>query len=739
MNHHHDTGAGRNVAYSYKNPMLSPEERTQDLLSHMTLEEKVGQLMQIPYSEINSKEAMEWVEKRFAGSFLHVLGEEAQKLQDRAMNTRLGIPLIFGIDAIHGYSLYNGATIFPSQLGMSCSWNPDLIQQMGRVTGREVAADGLHWTFSPVLCIGRDLRWGRINETFGEDPYLIGELSAAIIKGYQGNALSDDDSILACAKHYLAYGESTGARDAQEAPLSERKVREIFLPPFKKAAEAGCATFMSAYLAIDGTPVTISRKYLRTILKEELGFDGFVVTDWNNTGTLADGQFVASDINEASRMAVEAGNDMLMSTLQSYDALLWSVRQGRLAEKTIDEAAARVLKIKFAMGLFDNPGKTRHTGKTDVFACPQHLSVNEQLTRESIVLLENKSSVLPLGGDIREIAVIGPNADDIKAQFGDWTFFTHPRPQPDAVPNIPVYTMLDGIRKESEKRGIRVNWHQGCDIMDENDQDIAGAVSTAKTADAIIAVVGDCRDQNGETRDRANLDLSGAQLDLLKALKKTGKPLIIILVNGKPLSVPWVKQNADAVLETFNSGMFGGKATADILFGNTNPSGKLSISFPYHSGQLPVYYNQLPGWHGGKYMDMPAEPLYPFGYGLSYTLWQYSNLRLSSTECGAQGKVDVMVDLKNAGTVDGHEVVQLYVRDDVSSVVTPVKQLKGFQKVFVKAGETMTVTIPLDISALCVIHEDGTETIEPGTFTIMVGPDSRDKVLLKAKLNVKEI
>ncbi|MBP7175893.1 MAG: glycoside hydrolase family 3 C-terminal domain-containing protein [Thermoclostridium sp.] len=739
MKYNHDTGAGRNIACDYKNPMLSAEERTRDLLSRMTLEEKVGQLVQIPYSEITREDAVEWVEKRFAGSFLHVLGEDAQKLQERAMKTRLGIPLMFGIDAIHGHSLYNGATIFPTQLGMSCSWNPDLIQQMGRVTGREVAADGLHWTFSPVLCIGRDLRWGRINETFGEDPYLIGELSAAIIKGYQGNALSDDDSILACAKHYLAYGESTGARDAQETPISERKVREIFLPPFKRAVEAGCATFMSAYLAIDGTPVTINRKYLRTILKEELGFDGFVVTDWNNTGTLVDVQYVASEINEAATMAVEAGNDMLMSTLQSYDALLRSVRQGRLDEKIIDEAAGRVLKIKFAMGLFDNPGKTRYEKKADIFACPQHLAVNEQLTQESIVLLENKNNLLPLGGNIREIAVIGPNADDIKAQFGDWTFFTHPHPHPEAVPQIPVYTMLNGIRKESERRGIRVNWHQGCDIMDENDQDIAGAVSAAKTADAIIAVVGDCRDQNGETRDRANLDLSGAQLDLLKALKKTGKPLIIILVNGKPLSVPWVKQNADAVLETFNSGMFGGKATADILFGNTNPSGKLSISFPYHSGQLPVYYNQLPGWHGGKYMDMPAEPLYSFGYGLSYTQWQYSNLRLSSTECGAQGKVDVMIDLTNAGSVDGHEVVQLYVRDDVSSVVTPIKQLKGFQKVFVKAGETMTVTIPLDICALCVIREDGTEAVEPGTFTIMVGPDSRDEVLLKVKLEIKEI
>lgn len=722
----------------YRNPALSPEERTQDLLSRMTLEEKAGQMIQVPYSEISREDAMEWVEKRFAGSFLHVLGKEAQMLQDRALNTRLGIPLIFGIDAIHGHALHNGATVFPSQLGMSCSWNPELIRQMGRVTGREVAADGLHWTFSPVLCIGRDLRWGRINETFGEDPYLIGELAAAMIRGYQGEALSDDSSILACAKHYLAYGESTGARDAQETPISERKVREIFLPPFRKAVEAGCATLMSAYLAIDGTPVTASRKYLRTILKEELGFNGFVVTDWNNTGALTNGQFIASDIDEATRMAVDAGNDMLMTTLESYDALIRLVKDGKLPEKLLDEAVGRILRIKFAMGLFDNPRKISHGRKPRLFACPEHLKVNEQLTRESIVLLENKNNLLPLNGNIREIAVIGPNADDIRAQFGDWTFFTHPRLNPDAVPQIPVYTMLAGIREECGKRGILVSWHQGCDIMDENVQDIDGAVSVANNADVIVAVVGDCRTQNGETRDRANLDLSGAQTDLLKALKKCGKPLIVILVNGKPLSVPWVKQNADAVLETFNSGMFGGKAAADILFGKFNPCGKLSISFPYHSGQLPVYYNQLPGWHGGKYMDMPAEPLYPFGYGLSYTRWEYSNLRLSAFECGTKERVDVTVDVKNAGSVDGWEIVQLYVRDDISSVVTPVKQLKGFQKVFVKAGETIAVTIPLEVSKLCVVREDCTEVVEPGTFTIMMGPDSRDESLLKAKLQVRE-
>lgn len=721
---------------SYKNSTLSAEERTQDLLSRMTLEEKIGQMIQIPYTLVSAREAEKWVTEKYAGSFLHVLGEDAQELQELASNTRLGIPLIFGIDAIHGHGLHNGATIFPSQLAMSCSWNPELICQAGRVTAREVAADGLHWTFSPVLCIGRDLRWGRIDETFGEDPYLIGEMAAAIIRGYQGNDLSDEDSILACAKHYLAYGESVGARDARETLISSRKAREVFLPPFKKAAEAGCATFMTAYLAIDGTPVTASRKFVRDILKNEIGFSGFVVTDWNNVGRLVTEQFVAKDCEEASRLAVEAGNDMIMTTLQSYEALLRLVRQGRLPETLIDDAVARILRMKFRMGLFDKRRKTNLSAKQKVFACPEHLDVNLQLTRESIVLLENKGHVLPFGKNVRKIAVIGPNADDIQAQFGDWTFFSHPEKKPKAIPKIPVYTMLDGIREESEKRGIRVISHRGCDIMDADNQDLDGAIACAKEADAIVAVVGDCLRQNGEARDRANLDLSGAQDDLLKALKECGKPLVVILVNGKPLSIPWIKENADAVMETFNSGMYGGKATADILFGQCNPCGKLSISFPYHSGQLPVYYNQLPGWHHGKYMDMPAEPLYPFGYGLSYTTWEYSNLRLSRTKCGVNEVVDVFVDLKNAGAMDGSEIVQLYVRDNVSSVVTPMKQLKGFRKVFVKAGEKVTITIPLRISDLYIVKVDETEIVEPGTFTIMVGPNSHDQVLLKTKLEV---
>jgi len=724
--------------YAYKNPKLSSEERTLDLISRMTIEEKIGQMMQISFSCVSKEEAEEWVTKRFAGSYLHVLGDNARHLQQLTASTKLGIPLLFGIDAIHGHALHNGATVFPSQLAMSCSWNPELIEKAGRITAKEVAADGLNWTFSPVLCIGRDLRWGRINETFGEDPYLIGELASAIIKGYQGGNLSDEDSILACAKHYIAYGESTGGRDSYDTEISYRKLREVFLPPFKKAVEANCATFMAGYEPVDGVPVSANEKLLRQLLKDELKFKGFVVTDWNNTGSLIDMQGVAGNIREAAEKVIKAGNDMIMNTPEFYDAAVKLVKEGIIPEALIDEAVKRILNLKFTMGLFDGKALTDNKGKANVFACNEHLDANLELTRESIVLLENRNKTLPLSINIKKLAVIGPNADDIQAQFGDWTFFSHPNPKTDVVPEIPYSTMLTGIKELASEKGIEVYYHKGCDVMDYSNEDIAGATYEASMADAVIAVIGDCLAQNGESKDRANLDLSGAQLKLLQELKSLKKPLIVVLVNGKPLSIPWVAENSDALIETFNSGMFGGKALAEIIFGDANPSGKLSISFPYHTGQLPVYYNKLPGWHWeSKYVDIPKEPLYSFGYGLSYTNFEYSNLRLSNNTCLKDETVIVSVDVKNTGSYDGKEIVELFINDVVSSVVTPIKELKGFKKVEIKAGETKTVEIQLKISELAIVMQDESYIVEPGEFIIMVGSDSRDESLLKTSLTVR--
>lgn len=738
------------VDKSYLNTALTPAQRTEILLSQMTLEEKVGQLMQVTcmkadpkfengkaigwiYSRISDEDRHRWVSEKHAGSFLHVLGDEIDLIQKQSQQTRLGIPVLFGIDAVHGHALHNGATIFPSQLGMSCSWDLDLVQKAGRVTAKEVASDGIHWTFSPVLCIARDLRWGRVNETFGEDAFLIGEMGSALIKGYQNENLQGEDCILACAKHYIAYGESTGGRDSYDSQLSLRKVREVFLEPFEKAIQAGCATVMTGYQSIDGTPVTASETLVRKILKEELGFEGFVVTDWNNAESLVTQQRVAHDLSEASAMTLRAGNDMFMNTPGSYEALIEQVQSGGVHMAQLDEAVARILLTKFKLGLFEKTKSQWSVGSE------AHHEVNMELTRKSFVLLKNEGNLLPLhnrSDSALKIAVIGPNADDIKAQYGDWTFFSHPFPK-EEQPEKPYYTMREGIHKVGEKYGAVVSYHKGCHVMDKADQQIDEAKSLAESSDVVIAVVGDCLEQNGEFKDRANLDLSGEQQALLEALKSTGKPLVVVLVNGKPLSIPWIKNHADAVIETFNSGMFGGLVLGEILFGETIPSGKLSISFPQHSGQSPVYYNQLPGWHGSKYMDLPMEPLYPFGFGLSYTTFEYAQMRLSKA-CYEQGDtLEVQVDVKNCGDVAGEEVVELYIRDLVSSVVTPFKQLKGFSRVKIPAGQTQTITLSVPIASLYVVQANGKKVVEPGMFVAMVGPDSRDTSLLSMSFKVE--
>ncbi len=736
---------------AYKNKQLPIEERVGILLEQMTLEEKIGQMIQISISQdiityvdgsavmsqryLTDEEIHDMVFSRHTGSFLHATGEKARRIQEMALSSRLGIPVLFGIDAIHGHCIHNGSTVFPTQLGMSCSWNPDLVEEMGRVTAREVAADGLHWTFSPVLCLGRDTRWGRIDETFGEDPYLAGEMGAAIIKGYQGKDLSEPDSIMACAKHFIAYGESTGGRDSYDSQITGRKLRDTFLPPFRKAIEAGCATVMAGYQTIDGVPMSANKELLKGMLKEELGFKGYVVTDWNNTGHLISTQNTAKDMEEASRMVIEAGNDMIMNTPEFYDAALTLVRNGAVQESLIDSAVGHILFIKFKMGLFDGNHIAAAANRTEVFSNPVHLDINLRLARESVVLLENKNNTLPLKKELKKIAVIGPNADDIKSQYGDWSCFTHPFPN-DSVPERPYYTMLEGIREAAAAHEVQVVYHKGCEVMDKKDASIHEAVRAAAASDVIVAVVGDCIEQNGEFRDRADLNLSGAQLQLLQALKDLDKPLVVILVNGKPLSVPWVKENADALLETFNSGMFGGKAAGEILFGKTNPNGRLSISFPYHSGQLPVYYNQIRGWHGGRYMDMPAEPLYAFGYGLSYSVFRYDGLTLSREKGGKDDLLYVQVNVTNISGWDGCETVQLYVRSRTSSFAAPVRQLKGFKKLPVKAGETCPVVLPLPVCELSVANDYGQYILESGIYDIMAGPDSREQSLLKASFQV---
>ncbi|BCJ94694.1 glycosyl hydrolase [Anaerocolumna cellulosilytica] len=700
-------------------------KKVEDLLSCMSLPEKVGQMIQIPYSLVTREEALAWVDKG-AGSFLHVLGDNARELQSAALKTKHGIPLLFGIDAIHGHGLNENATIFPTQLAAACSWNRELIQEMGQVTAREVATDGLHWTFSPVLCLGRDIRWGRINETFGEDPYLAGELGAAIIKGYQGESLDSDESILACAKHYIGYGEAVGGRDSCDTEITYRKMREVFLPPFEKAVKAGCATIMSAYGSIDGTPLTVNEKALRHILREDLGFDGFVVTDWNNVNSLIHIQHVAADIGEASQMAAKAGNDMIMNSPAFYEATIKLVEDGLLDEKVIDEAVGNILRTKFRMGLFEHPEKK---GIPGCFGCQEHLNTSEKLSQESIVLLKN-TGILPLANTMKRIAVIGPNADDIRAQYGDWTYFSHPEPNPEHPPVRPYVTVLEGIQQLADENELSVEYHEGCSIRESEKEDIAGAVQIANHCDVIVLVIGDIVEQAGEYRDRADLTLTGKQMELFRQLRSLKKPLITVFVASKPLCINTIAEETDALIVGFNGGMFGGLAVAETIFGKLNPSGKLPISFPRHSGQLPVYYNNLPGWHGGRYLDLPDTPLFAFGEGLSYTSFKYSNLKVDETNLTLQ------VDVSNTGKQDGYEIVQVYFIDCVSSVLTPVKQLIGFEKIYIKANETKNVSFTFSKEDFSLVNSDEKRVTEPGEFILMVGSSSRDIDLLQSTITL---
>ncbi len=701
--------------------------RVEELLSQMTLEEKAAQMVQIPYSHVGREKALEWARKG-VGSFLHVLGDDAREVQQTVIHeSRLGIPVIFGIDAIHGHGLNDHATIFPTQLAAACSWNPEIVREMGRITAREVATDGLHWTFSPVLCLGRDTRWGRVNETFGEDPYLAGEMGAAIIEGYQGESLDAADSILACAKHYIGYGEAVGARDSADTEMTYRKMKEVFLPPFKRAVEAGCATIMTAYGSIDGTPFTTDAKSLKDILRGELGFDGFVVTDWNNVGNLVGTQKVAENIADAAVMAANAGNDLMMTTAEFYEAAISAVRAGKLDEAVLDEAVRHILTIKFRMNLFEKPEKL---GDPGCIGSEKHHAAALRAARASVTLLKNKDA-LPLKNAVK-VAVIGRNADDIRAQYGDWTYFTHPGPKPNHPQQRPFVTVREGLEALCNKYGAACVYHPGCEMVGDTNaaEDIAAAVETAKGADAIVLVVGDVISQIGESHDRANLALSGQQLAQYQALRALNIPITVVLVASKPLCIPEIAASADAVICDFNGGMFGGQAVAEAIWGELNPAGRLPISFPQHSGQVPVYYNQLVGWHAKRYCDLPVEPVYAFGEGLGYAPFTYANLAVDAEA------LTVAVDVTNAGEVDGTETVQVYLNDAVASVMRPVKQLIAFARVELAPGETKRVEVQLKRDDFALVNRAEERVVEPGLFTIFAGHSSKDADLLKTTLTL---
>jgi beta-glucosidase len=715
----------------YKNPGVPITDRVEDLLSRMTLEEKTGQMLQICGRDCKPED----VEQLRVGSVLFALNDLAREYQEASLRTRLGIPLIFGQDCIHGHSFQPNATIFPTQLALSSSWNEAIAERVARATAVESAPTGVHWTFSPVLCMTRDIRWGRVDETFGEDPLLIGRLAAAMIRGYQGMDLTASDSILACAKHYAGYGETHGGRDASEADHSRRKMLSLFLPPFEEAVRAGCATFMVGYQAIDGVPCTADRWLLKELLRDTWGFDGFLVTDWDNVGHMVYDQHTCATYEEASRVAVRAGNDMIMTTMGFPDCAKREVEAGRLDESLLDESCRHILAMKFRMGLFENPRLPDAKKLSEVLGCPEHRALALESARESIVLLKNEGALLPIDPKkTKRIALIGPIADNAPSQLGDWSLGSaqaatgsHSREN--------TVTILDAMRARLGGK-CEINYVKGCEVVDLEPSAIDEAVAAAHGADVAIVCLGDTISHIGERRSTAKLELTGRQQELLEAVHATGTPMVLVLMNGKPLTIVWAVEHVPAIVEAWNPGVEGGNAVLDVLLGEVNPSGKLTVSFPYHAGQQPVFYNQIPGAHGPLYVDVPTDPLFAFGYGLSYTTYEYSDFKLEKTQLRSGESLRASVRVKNAGSRAGVEIVQLYVNDCFSSVTTPVKELKAFARVALEPGEEREVRLEVPYDALSLVTPDLKRVVEPGEFEAMVGGSSRDKDLVKTKFAV---
>ena len=763
----------------YRDPTLPVARRLDDLLERMTLPEKVGQMLQLDARG----DLDEIVHTRLAGSILHASPETLVAAVEQAARTRLGIPLLTADDCIHGHSFWPGATIFPTQLGMACTWDADLVERAARVTALEVSATGIHWTFSPVLCIARDLRWGRVGETFGEDPHLIGELGAAMVRGYQGDGLTDPTAILACAKHFAGYSETQGGRDASEADLSRRKLTSWFLPPFERAVREGCRTFMLGYQSIDGVPVTANRWLLDEVLKGEWGFTGTLVTDWDNVGRMVWEQKICADDVEAATVAVRAGNDLVMTTPSFFEAAQEAVARGLLDEAAIDAAARRVLRLKFELGLFEDARPPDPARQARVIGCSEHADLNLEVARRSLVLLTNDGtlpfastgsagagagtraatdaeSVAVRTDSGRTVAVIGPNADDPQANLGDWAGASGQVDwMPDGHPRETVETVLDGFRAVVPP-GWAVTHARGAEIESlvpdpegplypdgqprppvsqpagvDPDQ-LAEAVAVASAADLAVVVLGDTIALTGEGCSTATLDLQGGQVALLDALVETGTPVVVVLLHSKPCVLPPSALQAAAVIEAFSPGMRAGRAVAELVLGEIEPFGRLPVSVPRHVGQQPTYYNQVRGQHGHRYADLTQEPQFVFGEGLTYTTVGWSDLVLDASEVSPDDVVTATVTLTNTGQRTAHELVQVYVTDVVTSVTWAAKELKAFQRVEVPPGASVTARIEIAVSACTIVDAAGHRVVEPGEFELLVGSSSRDADLQRARFTV---
>lgn len=720
------------------------DSRVLDLMAQMTLEEKIGQMQQVNGNGGHISEALR--QDIVAGKIGSVLNEvdvnainEIQRLA--VEESRLGIPVIIGRDVIHGFK-----TIFPIPLGQAATWNPEVVKQGARIAAMEAWSSGVNWTFAPMLDISRDARWGRIAESLGEDPVLASKLGAAMVEGFQGEKLSDKGTLLACAKHFLGYGAAEGGRDYNTTLIPEGELRNVYLPPFLAAKEAGVGTFMAGFNDLNGVPATGNRFLLRQILRDEMNFEGFVVSDWASVTEMISHGF-AADEKEAAAKAIRAGVDMEMATAAYRNNLARFVKDGTIDEQLIDEAVYRILKSKFDLGLFDNPYVAAE--EQNQFGTPEYLEAAMNASTQSIVLLKNDESLLPLKKQNLKIAVVGPMANQKYEQLGTWIF--------DGDTTLSV-TPVEAMKSKFGKNNVR--FVEGLSYSrSKNMSDFPKVVRAAKQSDVVVLCLGEEAILSGEAHSRANLDLPGAQNELVNAVAKTGKPIIIVVLAGRPLAIGDVAEQADALLYGFHPGTMTGPALADLLAGDANPSAKLPVTFPKSSGQIPIYYNhkntgrpadrnswthiddipvktmQTSLGNRSHYLDHGYAPLYPFGFGLSYANFEYSDLTIETPEVKLGNNVVASVILKNNSSFDGEEIIQLYVRDLVGDVTRPVKELKGFKRVALKAGESEKITFKLNTTELAFYDQQMKKVTEPGKFYLWIGGSSVSKSRVSFNVN----
>ncbi len=677
------------------------------LLENMTLEEKIGQLVQ--YGRLKEAE-LQKLEAGKIGSFLNVAGaDKVNKLQEKAMKSKNPIPLIIGDDVIHGYK-----TIFPIPLGESCSWDLKLIEETSEIAAEEASTEGINCIFAPMIDITRDPRWGRVAEGTGEDVFLASQIARAKIRGIQSNKWNDRPYVTACPKHFIAYGAAEGGRDYSAVDVSERCLRETYLPPFTAALDEGAYTIMCSFNDLNGIPSSANKFILRKILRQELGFEGLVISDWESIEELIY-HGIAKDKKEASLKSIEAGVDIDMHSGSYEEHIHALIDEGKLDKELLDEAVLRILKVKIALNLFNNTYTDTSLSKK-VIRSTKNVEKALEAARKSIVLLKNKDCLLPLNKNIKSIGVIGPLAEDKVNPLGCWALKGEPKQ---------VTTVLEGI-KHKLKSETAVYYEKGCNINSDLEGGIDRALELAKKVEKVVLVLGESSDMSGENHNRAYIGIPEAQKKLLKALHSENIPVVLVLMNGRPLTLTWEEENIPAIIEAWHLGDESGNAIADVIFGDYNPSGKLTMSFPRCEGQIPVYYNKKntgrPNFK--KYLDVEETPLYPFGYGLSYTQFNYKNIKLSSKKIKQDEKLTITAEIENVGKIAGDEIVQLYIRDMVASITRPIKELKGFKRVHLDPGECKEIKFEITAKELGFYDEYFNFVVEKGDFKVWIGPNS---------------